>query len=260
MNPAQPTLRLPALLGPETPFPPLELALEDPTGLLAIGADLSVQRLRDAYSKGIFPWYLPGEPILWWSPDPRMVLFTDRFAPPRSLRKKLRQVERDPSIEIRVDTAFGQVMRACAAPRDDKRPATWITAPMLRAYQAWHRYGEVHSIETWINGSLAGGLYGVSLGRVFFGESMFTLVPDASKIALAYLVEFLRRHGVEMIDCQQNTRHLSSLGGNTISRNEFRHLLVESVGMPTPPWRPGSLAADGCLVPVASFPPDGAAA
>ena len=240
--------RMPVLLGPDTPFPPLKQALQSPEGLLAIGGNLTVERLRDAYSHGIFPWYLEDEPILWWSPDPRMVLFTDRFAPSHSLRKKLRQVARDARIEIRVDTAFPDVMRACSAPRDAERPATWISPAMQEAYTAWHRAGEVHSIETWIEGKLVAGLYGVSIGQAFFGESMFTLVPDGSKIALAYLVQFLARHGVQMIDCQQNTQHLASMGGGTISRSEFEHKLVESTGMPSLPWHPGRIYADGRLV------------
>ncbi|VCU72184.1 Leucyl/phenylalanyl-tRNA--protein transferase [Pigmentiphaga humi] len=236
---------MPALLGPDTPFPPLDQALEHPPGLLAVGADLSLERLRDAYMRGIFPWYLPGEPILWWSPDPRMVLFTDRFSPSHSLRKKLRQVARDPAVEVRVDTAFEQVMRACAAPRGDERSGTWITAPMQRAYRQWHVLGQVHSIETWMDGELAGGLYGVSLGRMFYGESMFTRATDASKIALAYLVGFLRRHGVAMIDCQQDTRHLSSLGGHVIARAEFERLIVKSTRLPGLPWRAGRLLPSG---------------
>jgi len=239
---------MPALLGPDTPFPPLDQALEDPPGLLAVGADLSVERLRDAYARGIFPWYLPGEPILWWSPDPRMVLFTDRFAPSHSLRKKLRQIERRASVEVRVDTAFDEVLLACAAPRSEERPATWITAPMQRAYRAWHELGEVHSVETWVDGKLAGGLYGVSLGRMFYGESMFARVSDASKIALAYLVRFLRRHGADVIDCQQDTRHLASLGGTVIARAEFERLIVKSVRLPPLPWRPGRLLPNGEIV------------
>jgi leucyl/phenylalanyl-tRNA--protein transferase len=240
--------QMPALLGTATPFPPVSQALTAPAGLLAVGADLSVARLRDAYSHGIFPWYLEGEPILWWSPDPRMVLFTDRFAPSHSLRKTLRKVERDPRVQIRVDTAFPDVMRACAAPRDTVEPATWISPAMQAAYLEWHRVGGVHSIETWIDGELAGGLYGVSIGQAFFGESMFTRVPDASKIALAYLVRFLSSQGVRMIDCQQDTQHLASLGGGTISRSEFASRLVESTRMPDISWQPGMILADGRLV------------
>ncbi len=248
MSPSPLRPRLPALLGSDTPFPPLDEALEDPPGLLAVGADLSIDRLRDAYAHGIFPWYLPGEPILWWSPDPRMVLFVDRFSPSHSLRKKLRQTERDPSIEVRVDTAFDEVLRACAQPRSDERPATWITLPMQRAYREWHRRGAVHSVETWIDGKLAGGLYGVCLGRMFYGESMFTRVTDGSKIALAYLVRFLQRHGVEVIDCQQDTRHLASLGGTVIPRAEFERLIVKFARMPELPWRSGRLLPDGDIV------------
>jgi leucyl/phenylalanyl-tRNA--protein transferase len=247
---------MPALLGPATPFPPLSRALVSPDGLLAVGGDLSVTRLRSAYSQSIFPWYLPGEPILWWSPDPRMVLFTESFSISRSLRKTLRRVAENPAVEIRVDTAFADVMQACSAPRDAHRSATWITTEMQEAYLAWHRCGQVHSIETWMDGRLCGGLYGVSIGQAFFGESMFTRVPDASKIALAYLVRFLRKHGVDMIDCQQNTGHLASLGGETISRSQFAHKLVESTVMPDLPWQPGRLDADGNLhaAPVCASP------
>lgn len=243
--------RLPAFLGVNTPFPPLEQALGSPAGLLAVGADLGIDRLRAAYSRGIFPWYVEGEPILWWSPDPRMVLYIDRFAPSHTLRKKLRQVARDGRIEVRVDTAFAQVMRECAAPRDAAAgPSTWISPAMQQAYTAWHRAGEVHSIETWMDGELVGGLYGVSLGRAFFGESMFTRVSDASKIALAYLVAWLGSQGVRLIDCQQNTQHLSSMGGGTIPRADFARELVESVAQPALPWQPGMIRPDGTLVPL----------
>ncbi len=242
-------MRYPILLDDTPAFPPVEYALHEPAGLLAVGGDLSLPRLRAAYRHGIFPWFGPGEPILWWSTDPRMVLFTERFAPSHSLRKLLRRLARDEAagqsaVEVRVDTAFAEVMRACAAPRDGQA-GTWITPDMQAAYQAWHRAGDVHSIETWIDGELAGGLYGISLGRAFFGESMFTRRTDASKIALAYLVTFLRRHGVEMIDCQQQTHHLGSLGGGPISRAEFSQRLVESVDAPGLPWRPGVLTAAG---------------
>lgn len=248
MSPAPLQPRRPALLGTTTPFPPLNQALDEPAGLLAIGADLSLARLRDAYTHGIFPWYLPGEPILWWSPDPRMVLFTAEFAPSHSLRKTLRKIPRMTNLEVRVDTAFDEVMQSCAAPRDASRPATWITEPMRLAYLDWHAQGQAHSVETWIDGRLAGGLYGVCLGSMFYGESMFTRVPDASKIALAHLVAFLRRHGVEVIDCQQQTRHLGSLGGRPIPRAEFERMLVKFTAMPAPPWRPGRMTLDGDIV------------
>lgn len=240
-----------AWLAPETPFPPVETALSEPAGLLAVGADLSLDRLESAYANGIFPWYSAGEPILWWSPDPRMVLVCDEFAPSHSLRKRLRRIARDesepaPRVQIRVNTAFDTVVAHCAAPRDQQM-GTWITEDMQQAYCAWHRAGGAHSVETWIDGTLAGGLYGISLGGMFFGESMFTLVPDASKIALAYLVTFLRRHGVSWIDCQQQTRHLASLGARPVSRAEFVEHVRQASMRPTPAWQPGRLDSDGNL-------------
>ncbi len=217
----------------DDPFPPVETALSAPNGLLAAGADLSPQRLLDAYARGIFPWFNPGEPILWWSPDPRMVLFPHEFKPSRSLRKRLRR--RD--YEVRVDTAFRQVMLACAAPRSGQR-GTWITAQMVDAYVRLHTLGYAHSVETWIDGELAGGLYGVAIGRVFYGESMFTRVTDASKIALAHLVAQLSDWGYGLIDCQMSTRHLASLGAREIPRGEFTAWLSRLTVLPgqTAPW------------------------
>lgn len=239
-------------LDAETPFPDTSQALSDPDGLLAVGGDLSVARLRSAYRQGIFPWFNPGDPILWWSPDPRMILAVEDFHPSHSLRKRLRQIEREafstqPHVEVRVDTAFSDVMAACAAPRATQ-PLTWISPAIQQAYQRWHEAGEVHSIETWIDGELAGGLYGISLGSMFFGESMFARAPDASKIALALLVAFLKRHGVTWIDCQQQTGHLASLGAQPVSRAAFQAHLREALPGPTPPWRPGRLHVDGRLV------------
>ena len=176
-------------------FPPVERALEEPNGLLAAGADLSLPRLLDAYRSGIFPWYSEGQPLLWWSPDPRMVLIPAELKLARSLRKRL--ARRD--YEVRTDTAFEAVIRACAAPRAGQE-GTWITEDMVAAYTRLHDAGHAHSVETWIGGELAGGLYGVAIGRAFFGESMFTAVPDASKIALAHLVRQLERLGFGMID------------------------------------------------------------
>jgi leucyl/phenylalanyl-tRNA--protein transferase len=238
-------------LDTDTPFPPVELALAEPDGLLAAGADLSVARLRQAYSNGIFPWYSEGEPILWWSPDPRMVLELDRFAISHSLAKTLRRVARDEAradapVQVRVDTAFEDVLNACAAPRRTQA-GTWITAEMRAAYLAWHRAGAVHSVETWIDGELAGGLYGVSLGAMFFGESMFTRVTDGSKIALAYLVRYLACHGVPWIDCQQQTSHLASLGARPLQRRDFVQGVRALVRRAAPPWRPGRLDALGRL-------------
>lgn len=247
-------------LAVDTPFPPAEFALTEPDGLLAAGADLSPERLIQAYSNGIFPWYSEGEPVLWWSPDPRMVLAIDDFSPSHSLRKLLRQIASQeymasPRVQVRVDTVFPQVMAQCAAPRDGQ-PGTWITSAMQQAYADWHRAGYVHSIETWIDGELAGGLYGISLGRMFFGESMFTRVPNASKIALAYLVRYLAAQGVERIDCQQQTRHLASLGARPISRSRFLQHVRHATSQPPIPWGRGVLDSTGRLLPDATFDAD----
>jgi leucyl/phenylalanyl-tRNA---protein transferase len=209
------------------PFPPVERALEQPNGLLAAGADLSVARLISAYERGIFPWYSDGQPVLWWSPDPRMVLFPDKLRIPRSLRKRLARHD----YEVTADTAFEEVIRGCAAPRRD-HGGTWITDDMLAAYVRLHRAGYAHSIETWIGGRLAGGLYGVALGRMYYGESMFTRVPDASKIALVHLVRQLERLGFGMIDCQMATAHLARLGAREIPRAGFVRKLEELVNYP----------------------------
>lgn len=209
------------------PFPPFERALEEPNGLLAAGADLSVARLISAYERGIFPWYSNGQPVLWWSPDPRMVLFPDKLRVPRSLRKRLGR--RD--YKVTADTAFEEVIRGCAAPRRD-HDGTWITDDMLAAYVRLHRAGYAHSIETWIGGRLAGGLYGVALGRMYYGESMFTRVPDASKIALVHLVRQLERLGFGMIDCQMATAHLARFGAREIPRAGFVRKVGELVNYP----------------------------
>jgi leucyl/phenylalanyl-tRNA--protein transferase len=215
------------------PFPPVDAALTEPNGLLAAGADLSPRRLLDAYRRGIFPWFNAGEPILWWSPDPRMVLFPHEFAPGRSLRRRLRRVD----YEVRFDSAFRQVMLACAAPRPGQR-GTWITPQMVEAYTRLHALGHAHSVETWIDGELVGGLYGVAIGRVFYGESMFTRVSDASKIAFAHLVAQLKDWGYGLIDCQMSTRHLASLGAREIPRSEFTSLLDQLTVQPgrSSPW------------------------
>jgi len=214
-------------LAPGDPFPPLERALEDPNGLLAAGADLSAPRLIEAYQNGIFPWYGEGQPLLWWSPDPRMVLLPPELRLPRSLRKRL--ARRD--YEVRADTAFEGVIRACAAARPGQE-GTWITAEMAAAYVVLHRAGLAHSVETWIGGELAGGLYGVALGRMFFGESMFTRAPDASKIALAHLVRQLDRWQFGMIDCQMKTSHLARFGAREVPRAEFMRKLSNLVNYP----------------------------
>jgi leucyl/phenylalanyl-tRNA--protein transferase len=216
-------------------LPDTRLALapgSDAPGLLAAGGDLTPERLGEAYAKGVFPWYSEGQPVLWWSPDPRMVLMVDEFRLSRSLRKTLTRFVRSPGCELRIDSAFERVITACAATPREGQDGTWIVPEMVDAYRHWHQLGQVHSVETWIDGELAGGLYGVSLGRMFFGESMFSHRTDASKIALAALVCFCREHRVPMIDCQQRTGHLASLGGREISRTEFERRLTLGLGEP----------------------------
>jgi leucyl/phenylalanyl-tRNA--protein transferase len=205
-------------------FPPVEKALRNPNGLLCAGADLSVPRLLAAYRNGIFPWYSGDEPILWWSPDPRMVLFCDELKIPRSLAKNLR----NKGFETRIDSAFAKVVKACAEPRKDEG-GTWISAEMQAAYVALHRAGHAQSVETWLDGRLVGGLYGVAIGRAFFGESMFSRKTDASKVALVALVEELRRRDCPMIDCQQRTPLLASLGAREIPRRQFLRRLAALV-------------------------------
>ncbi len=201
-------------------FPPVENALSEPNGLLAVGGDLTSQRLLEAYSKGIFPWFNEDQPILWWSPDPRMVLFPHELKISRSLRKTVKNA----NYEICTDCNFTQVMLACAAPRTGQA-GTWIHPQMIAAYTALHEMGLAHCVETWIDGELAGGLYGVALGKVFFGESMFSRVQDASKIALVHLVKQLQLRQFGLIDCQVRTQHLASLGAQEISRAEFSQKL-----------------------------------
>ncbi|MDQ8033269.1 leucyl/phenylalanyl-tRNA--protein transferase [Bordetella genomosp. 1] len=244
-------------LAADAPFPPPETALSEPDGLLAAGGELNVTRLRQAYSNGIFPWYSEGEPVLWWSPDPRMVLPCADFAPSHSLRKRLRQLGRmqgpQAALQVRVDTAFAEVIRACAGTRKTQH-GTWITQHVQDAYIGWHRAGQAHSIETWIDGELAGGLYGVNLGTMFFGESMFAHATDASKIALAHLVAFLQRQGVAWIDCQQQTSHLASLGARPVPRSHFLRHVREAVTQPPLTWRPGWLDTEGSLHPLPEAP------
>jgi leucyl/phenylalanyl-tRNA--protein transferase len=211
-------------LSRNTPFPAVETALREPNGLLAAGADLSPERLIAAYSHGIFPWFSDGEPILWWSPDPRMVLFPVELKVSRSLAKSLRN--RD--YEVRSDTAFRAVMEACAKPRPGQL-GTWISSQMIDAYLRLHDIGVAHSVETWMDGELAGGLYGIALGCAFFGESMFAYERDASKIALVHLVHHVAKLGIAMIDCQMATDHLASLGAREIARSEFSARLAELV-------------------------------
>jgi leucyl/phenylalanyl-tRNA--protein transferase len=230
------------------PFPDVSEALtatEEAPGLLAAGADLSPERLLEAYRHGIFPWFSQGQPILWWSTDPRMVLFTERFVVSASLGKTLKKINRSMTSngrwQVRFDTAFEEVMRGCAAPRNDDA-GTWISEDIIRGYSALHRLGYAHSSEVWLDDKLVGAAYGVSIGRIFFGESMFARVSDASKIALAYLVHFLRKNGVSMIDCQQQTSHLESLGAAPISRKEFIARLRNAIEEPQiETWKPVEL-------------------
>ena len=198
------------------PFPPVGKALSRPNGLLCAGADLSPERLLDAYRHGIFPWFSEGEPILWWSPDPRMVLFPEELKISRSLAKALRRGR----YEVRLDSAFPEVINACSQPRPGQ-DGTWITPQMQQAYYRLHERGHAHCVETWIDGALCGGLYGVAIGRAFYGESMFSHVTDASKIALAHLARYLERQGFAVIDCQMKTAHLASLGAREIRRIEL---------------------------------------
>jgi leucyl/phenylalanyl-tRNA--protein transferase len=209
---------------PPDSFPSVERALRDPPGLLAAGGDLSPERLAAAYRRGIFPWYSPGQPVLWWSPDPREVLFPQEFHVSRSLTRALRV--RD--FKYRVDADFEGVIDACAAPRPAS-PGTWITTAMRAAYVELHRRGMAHSCEIWRAGALVGGVYGVRLGRVFFGESMFSLERDASKAALAGLVRQCLADGTELIDCQMPSEHLRSLGSRPLPRAEFLQRLERAI-------------------------------
>jgi leucyl/phenylalanyl-tRNA--protein transferase len=212
---------------PDAPFPDPALAETEPNGLLAVGGDLSPQRLRNAYRLGIFPWYTAGRPILWWSPDPRLVLSPDGLKISRSLRKTLR---RD-TFTVSLDRDFANVVHACAAPRP-AAPGTWIVPEMARAYERLHALGLAHSAEAWHGDELVGGLYGVAVGRFFFGESMFSRASDASKVALAHLARRLSAWGYALIDCQVYTTHLASLGAIEIPRTEFQRRLADAVDEP----------------------------
>ena len=215
-------------------FPNVELALEEPDGLLAIGGDLSAPRLIAAYRNGIFPWYNEGQPILWWAPNPRTVLFPEKIKISRSLQKSIR----NRGFTVTFDQAFSDVIEACSAPRqDDDNPGTWITEEMKQAYRLLHKQGHAHSVECWHQGKLVGGLYGVAIGRVFFGESMFTRQTDASKVSFVTLAQQLARWEFGVIDCQIHSEHLQSLGAENISRAEFSVLLDEYCERPAPKWR-----------------------
>jgi leucyl/phenylalanyl-tRNA--protein transferase len=221
-----------AWIGRDDPFPPVARALKDPNGLLAAGGDLSLERLLDAYRHGIFPWFSRGEPILWWSPDPRMVLYTGQLKVSRSLSKNLR----NKGYRVTADTAFERVLRGCAGPRRGA-PGTWLGAGMQKAYLALHRAGRAHSFETWRGDDLVGGLYGVAVGRMFYGESMFSTATDASKVALVGLVRALVARGFPLIDCQMQTPLLASLGGREIPRAAFLRSLAALVNYAESPGK-----------------------
>jgi leucyl/phenylalanyl-tRNA--protein transferase len=217
-----------------TAFPDVSHALKEPSGLLCAGGNLETATLIAAYSRGIFPWFSDDQPILWWSTDPRMVLFPEEFKYSKSLAKTVRANK----FEVRFDTAFSDVIKGCAAPRTEDG-GTWIVAEMQAAYTRLHKVGVAHSVESWRDGKLVGGLYGIALGRMFFGESMFARETDASKVALVSLVEKLKRDGFELIDCQQETKHLARFGARPIPRRDFVQRLTELINSEHPQshWR-----------------------
>ena len=208
-------------------FPPIEEAEDD--GLLAVGGDLTKERLLGAYRRGIFPWYEVGQPILWWSPDPRLVLFPDELKISRSLRKVLRKEQ----FEIRFDTVFQEVIKSCADVRTKQGEGTWIIPEMQQAYTELHQEGFAHSVESWLDGKLVGGLYGISMGQCFFGESMFSTTNDSSKVALVALADFSQQVGIKLIDCQMTTPHLLSLGAREIKREVFLKMLKKHLETPS---------------------------
>ncbi len=214
-------------------FPPLETALREPNGLLAAGGDLQPERLLAAYRHGCFPWYQEGQPLLWWSPDPRTVLFPDELHVSRSLRKRMRHGD----YQVTFDKAFAEVIQGCAGPRS-YADGTWITTPMQDAYIRLHEMGVAHSVEVWQQGQLVGGLYGLAMGELFFGESMFSRATDASKVGFVTLVERLREWGFALIDCQMPTRHLESFGARSIPRAAFAEALAMHLDRPSAAdWR-----------------------
>lgn len=220
-------MRLPQLGRDSYEFPPTEEALEDPNGLLAFGGDLSIARLLSAYTRGIFPWFNPGQPILWWTPDPRTVFFPRDVHCSRSLQKFMRRS----TWHVTIDGRFAEVIEACAALRSNSS-GTWISPQMQLAYSQLHEVGYAHSVEVWDGDQLTGGLYGVAIGRAFFGESMFSTASNASKVALICLARFLQRHGFELFDAQVASEHLFTMGARTISRETFEGLLAQSCREP----------------------------
>lgn len=234
IEPGEPLPPVSSAWGPQSPAP----------GLLAAGHDLTATRLLESYSQGIFPWFSEGQPVLWWSPDPRMVLETENFRFHRSLRQRIKHWQLQPQFELCFDRDFGQVIRRCAgAPRPGQK-GTWILPEMVAAYEYLHAQGHAHSAEVWLNGQLVAGLYFVALGHAVFGESMFTSIPDGSKMALACLVSVCRHHGVPAIDCQQNTQHLASLGAHEIPRDDFIALIARTRLAPVIDWQGQSLYWD----------------
>jgi leucyl/phenylalanyl-tRNA--protein transferase len=236
MPPAPPPL---AWLAPGEDFPPVTQSwgADSPApGLLAAGGALDMETLCRAYGHGVFPWFSDGQPILWWSPDPRMVLQVEEFRLQQSFRKSLSKFASTDGCEIRMDSAFEQVINACATSPRAGQSGTWIVPDMIAAYGALHRAGYAHSVETWVQGHLVGGLYCVALGKAVFGESMFSRASEASKIALAALVCFCRHHGIKQIDCQQNTAHLASLGAQQIPRKLFLQGIESAQQDPSVKW------------------------
>ncbi len=228
--------------GQALPPPAMAWGASSPApGLLAASSDLSAARLIEAYRQGIFPWFSDGQPVLWWSPDPRMVLVTPQFRLHRSLRKSLHRSTLSPGFELCFDRDFSQVIQRCASSLRNGQKGTWIVPQMVEAYEALHRLGQAHSSEVWVDGQLVAGLYFVSLGHAVFGESMFTTITDGSKMALVNLVSVCLQHGIQTIDCQQNTRHLASLGAREMPRSEFMVGIAQALGGPAIDWRQQSL-------------------
>jgi leucyl/phenylalanyl-tRNA--protein transferase len=231
----------------QDPLPPVETAWgmdSEAPGLLAAGADLGVNRLLEAYGQGVFPWFNPDQPVLWWSPDPRMVLQIKDFKLHRSLRKTLARYAAHPQFELCFDRAFDQVIEACSKSPREGQNGTWIVPAMVDAYKALHQAGHAHSVETWLDGKLVAGLYFVCIGRAVFGESMFSTISDGSKMALAALVQVCEHQGIVAIDCQQNTAHLASMGAQEMSRAEFLALTHKAKQAPSPNWQEATVDWD----------------
>lgn len=222
-------------------FPPTQTAMAEPNGLLAAGGDLSPPRLLTAYQKGIFPWYSEGQPILWWSPNPRVVFLPDKIHISSSMKKFMRKC----AWQIRINTAFTQILAQCAAPRRNSN-GTWLLSDMQQAYTTLHKMGFAHSIEVWEENELVGGLYGIALGRIFFGESMFSCAPNGSKVALIALGALLKSAEFALIDCQVGNPHLSSMGAVTLARLEFEAILRQNTTLPPTPWPTWSSMSLSC--------------